>query len=80
MKQDVSESLNTDLLGDYSMIRQADSLGRAYYQKIKPSPILDLQQKKLVIDQALEFYTSKSLDSIARVQFSTFQKNMKNAY
>ncbi len=78
-KNDISESINFDLIGNTASTKQADSLGKEFYKLIQPSKILDYNKNKALINECLAYYESKQLDSIARSAYKKYLKAKKMA-
>lgn len=72
LKNDISESINSELLGNTSYVKQADSLGNKFYKLIQPSKILDYNNNKALVNGCLEYYGSKQLDSIAKSAYKKY--------
>ena len=78
-KNDISESINFDVIGNTFYLQQADSLGKRTYSLIKSSLILDYNQKKPVANECLLYYESASLDSNAKAAYKNYIKKTKNS-
>jgi len=76
-KNDISESINFDLIGNTAYTKQADSLGKEFYKLVQPSKILDHNNNKALINECLAYYESKQLDSIARSAYKKYLKAKK---
>lgn len=74
---DISESINFDIIGDTGAVNEADSLGRLFYRTIEPSVILDHQNKKAVYNFCLAYYQSKELDVAARKAYKAHVDQIK---
>lgn len=73
-KDDASEAINFDVIGDINIAAQTDSIGKQYYNRIKPSIVLDFNNKKAVVNECLAFYISSHLDSIAEREYKKYLK------
>lgn len=69
---DISESINFDIIGDTRAVDEADSLGQLFYRTIEPSMISDHQNKKAVYNLCLAYYQSKELDVSAKKAYKTY--------
>ncbi|RZL19638.1 MAG: hypothetical protein EOO89_02770 [Pedobacter sp.] len=78
-KNDISESINFDVIGNTFYLQQADSLGKRTYSLIKSSLILDYNQKKPVANECLTYYESATLNSNAKAAYKKFKKETKNS-
>ncbi|WP_175634968.1 hypothetical protein [Pedobacter ghigonis] len=77
-KNDISESVNFDLIGNTASAKQADSLGKEFYKLIQPSKILDHNKNKALVNECLAYYESKQLDSIAKSAYKKYLEAKKN--
>lgn len=71
-KNDISNAINFDLIGNTFYFKQADSLGKLYGLAIKPSPNMDYEGRKIITNSCLEFYNSKKLDSISQLAYKNY--------
>jgi hypothetical protein len=78
-KNDVSESINADILGNTYYLKQADSLGKGFYRLIRPSKILDHNNNRALVNGCLEYYESKQLDSMAKSAYKEYLTTKKMA-
>src|SRR5690554_3100348 len=69
IKNDASPSLNFQIIGDFNVIAETDSIGKMYSDIIKERNVWykggDLDGYNNIINGCLEFYNSKELQKIA---------------
>lgn len=75
-ENEISSAVNRDIIGNSMLSKQADSLGKAFYQKIKPSVILDFNNGKVAINGCLEYYNSEELDRAAKEAYRNYKKSL----
>lgn len=54
-------------------LTEAHSIGKAFYQTIKPAPVFQEQGWKRVLGSVLEYYDSKKLDRMAKAAFKRYK-------
>lgn len=77
---DISNTINFDLLSNTIYYRKADALGKSYNNNIAPSVNLDHHDKRVIANSCLEFYISPKLDSIAFSEYQKFKEHNKQKY
>lgn len=69
IKNDATPSLNFQIIGDFKVLTETDSLGKVYSDIIKERSIWykggDLEGYNNIINGCLEFYNSKELEKMA---------------
>ncbi|QEH40924.1 hypothetical protein [Chitinophaga sp. XS-30] len=70
---DSTPATTFDLIGDYRFKVEADSIGKAFYQTIKPAPVFREQGWKPVLKSVLEYYSSKELDRWAKAAYKRYK-------
>ena len=79
-KEIVKLQWEEDLMGSYDglaypeVLKAIDSLGRAEASKIKPSEYADFEGKKRITAACLDFYTGKTLDSVATAMYKKHEE------
>ncbi|WP_448607090.1 hypothetical protein [Paenimyroides ceti] len=78
LKNDSSPSLNFQILGNFNLINETDSLGKVYATIIKERNIWykggDLEGYNNIINGCLEFYQSKDLKILSKKRYKEVNK------
>lgn len=74
IKNDASQSLNFQIIGDFKIIAETDSIGKQYAYIIKNRNIWykggDLEGYSNIINGCLEFYNSRELEVLSKKRFN----------
>ncbi|WP_316748498.1 hypothetical protein [Pedobacter gandavensis] len=74
MSKDISTAINFDLIGNTRYYKIADSIGKKFRNAIEPSIVLDFNGAKAIFNSALDYYTSKELNSLSEMYYKQYYK------